>query len=154
MHLTVNGKSHQLDADPQMPLLWALRDVLNVKGPKYGCGVAACGACTVLIDGEPMRSCSVPLEDVQGEIITVEGLADTDGTLSQVQEAWMDLQVPQCGYCQSGQILAATALLKENPSPSSEDIDDAMSNICRCGTYPQIRNAIETIAAHNQKQEG
>jgi isoquinoline 1-oxidoreductase alpha subunit len=145
MKLTVNGEVREFDADPDMPLLWALRDILDIKGTKFGCGVAACGACTVLVDGFPVRSCSQAVGDTEGEIVTIEGLADGD-RLHAVQEAWLRHQVPQCGYCQSGQIMAAVALLEENPSPTDQDIDDAMTNLCRCGTYPRIRAAIHDAA--------
>ncbi len=147
MELKVNGKTLSLDTDPDMPLLWALRDVAGLTGTKFGCGIAQCGACAVLIDGEPVRSCVTPVSSVSGEITTIEGFAAEDGTLSAVQQAWVDGQVAQCGYCQSGQMLAATALLKANPSPTDADIDDAMSgNMCRCGTYPRIRAAIHAAA--------
>jgi isoquinoline 1-oxidoreductase alpha subunit len=147
MQLMVNGKSVEIDADPEMPLLWALRDIAGLKGTKFGCGVAACGACTVLIDGVPTRSCQTPLGDVTGQVTTIEGIADGD-KLHVVQQAWLEEQVPQCGYCQSGQILAAVALLAENPNPGDSDIDEAMSgNLCRCGTYPRIRAAIKRAAA-------
>ena len=146
MKLTVNGKNHTLDTEPEMPLLWALRDELNIKGPKFGCGVAQCGACTVLLNGEPVRSCSYPVSAAAGQkVITIEGLADKD-RLHAVQQAWIDHQVPQCGYCQGGQILAAVALLKKKPKPTDEDIDAAMSNICRCGTYARMRTAIHAVA--------
>lgn len=145
MKLTVNGQDREFDADPDMPLLWALRDLLDVKGPKFGCGVAACGACTVLVDGIPVRSCSQAVGDTQGEVVTIEGIANGD-KLHVVQEAWLRNQVPQCGYCQSGQIMAAVALLDENPAPTDQDIDDAMTNLCRCGTYPRIRAAIHDAA--------
>ncbi|WP_310610237.1 2Fe-2S iron-sulfur cluster-binding protein [Limnohabitans sp.] len=146
MKLTVNGKNHTLDTEPEMPLLWALRDELNIKGPKFGCGVAQCGACTVLLNGEPVRSCSYPVSAAAGQkVITIEGLADKD-RLHAVQQAWIDHQVPQCGYCQGGQILAAVALLKKKPKPTDEDIDAAMSNICRCGTYARMRTAIHAAA--------
>ncbi|GIL01617.1 MAG: isoquinoline 1-oxidoreductase subunit alpha [Alphaproteobacteria bacterium] len=146
MQLTVNGRSITIEADPQMPLLWALRDLAGLKGTKFGCGVAACGACTVLIDGVPTRSCVTPVGDVAGEVTTIEGIG-TPENLHVVQQAWIDEQVPQCGYCQSGQILAAVALLAERPNPSDADIDEAMSgNLCRCGTYPRIRAAIRRAA--------
>jgi isoquinoline 1-oxidoreductase alpha subunit len=144
--LTVNGKVHKVDVEPEMPLLWVLRDVLDVKGPKFGCGIAQCGACTVQLNGEPVRSCSYPVSAAAGKkIVTIEGLAPR-GRLHPVQQAWIDHQVPQCGYCQGGQILAAVALLKKNPNPSDSDIDDAMTNICRCGTYARIRTAIHAAA--------
>lgn len=147
MKLVVNGHSLDLDVDPEMPLLWALRDVAGVKGPKFGCGVAACGACTVVIDGIAVRSCSVPVGDVEGNVRTIDGLA-RNGELHPVQKAWMDDQVPQCGYCQAGQIMNAVALLEEIPDPSDAAIDDAMQgNLCRCGTYPRIRSAIKKAAA-------
>ncbi|MES0872024.1 isoquinoline 1-oxidoreductase, alpha subunit [Pseudovibrio denitrificans] len=143
--LTVNGQKQEIEADPEMPLLWALRDIMDIKGPKFGCGVAACGACTVLIDGEAVRSCSQPVGEVEGEITTIEGISQGD-ELHAVQQAWMKHSVPQCGYCQSGQIMAAVALLEENPDPSDEDISDAMTNLCRCGTYPKIKAAIKDAA--------
>ncbi|MEM7523485.1 MAG: (2Fe-2S)-binding protein [Pseudomonadota bacterium] len=146
MNLTINGTAHQIDAPEDMPLLWAIRDLVGLKGAKFGCGVQACGACSVLIDGEIARSCGVAVADAVGtEITTIEGLAE-DGELTAVQQAWIDAQVPQCGYCQSGQIIAATALLAETPNPTDEDIDAAMTNLCRCGTYPQIRAAIKRAA--------
>ena len=144
--LTVNGKPRQVDVEPEMPLLWVLRDVLDVKGPKYGCGIAQCGACTVHVNGEPVRSCSFPVSGAAGkQIVTIEGLAK-GGKLHPVQQAWIDNQVPQCGYCQGGQILAAVALLKKKPNPTDHDIDEAMTNICRCGTYARIRTAIHAAA--------
>ena len=147
MKLKVNGKAHELDIEPDMPLLWALRDELDIKGPKFGCGVAQCGSCTVLLNGEPVRSCSYPVSAAAGQqVITIEGLA-TQGKLPPVQQAWVDHQVPQCGYCQGGQMLAAVALLKKKPKPSDQDIDAAMTNICRCGTYARIRKAIHAVAA-------
>jgi isoquinoline 1-oxidoreductase alpha subunit len=147
MKLTVNGVSHEIDVEPEMPLLWALRDVLNLTGTKYACGIAACGACTVLVDGAPVRSCSLPVSALSegAAITTIEGLAE-GGTLSKVQAAWVALQVPQCGYCQSGQIMAATALLSATPKPTDDEIDAAMTNICRCGSYPRIRAAIHAVA--------
>jgi len=147
MRLTVNGKSIEIDADPDMPLLWALRDVAGIMGPKFGCGIAACGACTVVIDGSPVRSCALPVGDVTGEVTTIERLA-TGGELHPVQQAWLEEQVAQCGYCQAGQIMSAYALLEEIDDPSDEDIDNAMGgNLCRCGTYPRIRAAIHRAAA-------
>lgn len=147
MRLTVNGKAIDIDADPDMPLLWALRDLAGIKGPKYGCGIAACGACTVLIDGQPVRSCSQPVGGVEGEVTTIEGIS-AGGTLHAVQQAWLDQQVAQCGYCQSGQIMSAVALLEQVADPTDAEIDDAMAgNLCRCGTYPRIRAAIKKAAA-------
>lgn len=145
MKLNVNNHVHDIDVEPEMPLLWALREMLGMTGTKYGCGIAACGACTVHIDGAPVRSCSMPVSAVGNKrITTIEGLsADTSHA---VQKAWAKLDVPQCGYCQSGQIMAAVALLKAKPSPTDKDIDDAMSNICRCGTYQRIRAAIHVAA--------
>jgi isoquinoline 1-oxidoreductase alpha subunit len=147
MKIMVNGQSVEVGDDTQMPLLWALRDIAGMRGTKYGCGVAACGACTVLIDGQPTRSCQTAVGDVAGAVTTIEGIANGDA-LHPVQQAWLEEQVPQCGYCQSGQILAAVALLNETPNPNDEDIDSAMSgNLCRCGTYPRIRAAIKRAAA-------
>ena len=144
---TVNGKAVTFDAEPDTPLLWVLRENLGLTGTKFGCGVAACGACSVHVDGAITRSCSVPVSDVAGKAITtIEGLASADGTLHKLQQAWIDAQVPQCGYCQSGQIMAAAALLKSNARPSDADIDEAMTNICRCATYPRIRAAIRAAA--------
>jgi isoquinoline 1-oxidoreductase alpha subunit len=145
--LTINGKPHQVDADPRMPLLWVLRDTLGLTGTKYGCGIAQCGACTVHIGGVAMRSCQVPLSQVAGKpVTTIEGLAGADGRLHKVQQAWLDHDVPQCGYCQSGMIMAVAALLKDKPHPSDADIDGAITNICRCGTYQQVRQAIHAAA--------
>ncbi len=143
--LTVNGQKQEIEADPEMPLLWALRDIMDIKGTKFGCGIAACGACTVLIDGEAVRSCSQPVGEVEGEITTIEGISQGD-ELHAVQLAWMKHSVPQCGYCQSGQIMAAVALLEENPTPTDEDISRAMTNLCRCGTYPKIKAALKDAA--------
>ncbi|RDJ22032.1 (2Fe-2S)-binding protein [Bosea caraganae] len=145
--LTINGQSRQLDVADEMPLLWALRDAADLTGTKFGCGAAQCGACTVHVDGEPVRSCVTPVGDVVGkQITTIEGIAQ-DRVGSAVQAAWRELDVVQCGYCQSGQIMSATALLRENAAPSDSDIDDAMSgNICRCATYVRIRAAIHDAA--------
>ena len=146
MKLTINGKTHDVDVDPDMPLLWAIREHVGLTGTKYGCGVAQCGACTVHVDGSPMRSCSVPAGSVQGrKITTIEGLA-AGGTLHKVQKAWIEHEVPQCGYCQSGMIMAVAALLKAKPKPSDADIDAAVTNICRCGTFQQVREAIHAAA--------
>jgi isoquinoline 1-oxidoreductase alpha subunit len=143
--ITVNGTQHQLDIEPDTPLLWALRDVVGLTGTKYGCGIAQCGACTVHIDGQPMRSCSVPIESVDGATITtIEGLSP-DGK-HPVQQAWIAEDVPQCGYCQSGQIMAVAAFLKDHPSPTDADIDANITNICRCGTYERMRRAIHRAA--------
>ena len=145
--LNVNGKPYQADVDPRTPLLWVLRDTLGLTGTKYGCGIAQCGACTVHIDGVATRSCSVPVSSVAGkQITTIEGLA-VNGVLTKVQKAWLEHDVPQCGYCQSGMIMAVTALLKEKPRPSDADIDSAITNICRCGTYQQVRSAIHAAVA-------
>ena len=141
---TLNGKSQSVDVDPQMPLLWVLRDTLNMTGTKFGCGMALCGACTVHINGEATRSCITPISAVAGKkVTTIEGLSDEGN--HPVQQAWIEIDVPQCGYCQSGQIMAAAALLKRNAKP--KDIDEAMSNICRCGTYQRIRAAIHMAAS-------
>jgi len=147
MELTVNGSRHLVDVEDDMPLLWILRDVLGITGVKYGCGIAQCGACTVHMDGVAVRSCQVAAADVDGEILTIEGLGSPDA-LHAVQQAWIDHQVAQCGYCQSGQIMQAASFLDFNPDPSDADIDAAMSgNLCRCGTYPRIRAAVKTAAA-------
>jgi isoquinoline 1-oxidoreductase alpha subunit len=144
--LIVNGRPRQAAVEPEMPLLWVLRDELDVKGPKFGCGISQCGACTVLVDGEAVRSCTFPASEAAGKrIVTIEGLAQ-GGRLHVVQQAWIDQQVPQCGYCQGGQILAAVALLRKTPQPSDQDIDEAMTNICRCGSYARIRAAIHAAA--------
>jgi isoquinoline 1-oxidoreductase alpha subunit len=151
--LEVNGADREVDADPQMPLLWALRDVLKLTGTKYGCGKALCGACTVFVDGAPVRSCVTPVAAVAGrKITTIEGLS-ADGT-HPVQRAWIELNVVQCGWCQSGQILAAAALLEANKNPNDTEIDAAMDgNICRCGTYPRVRAAIKRAAAIQRGDE-
>ena len=151
MKLIVNNREFAIDADPAMPLLWALRDVIGLTGTKFGCGVGACGACTVHVNGEPVRSCSIPLSAAAGaDIVTIEGLAMSagiaDGGLHAVQAAWIDVQVPQCGYCQSGMIMAAAALLKKTPKPTDAEIDAAISNLCRCGTYPRVRRAIRSLS--------
>ena len=147
MELRVNGKTYPLDVEAEMPLLWALRDELGFTGPKYGCGIGMCGACTVHVDGVAVRSCSLQVGDVTGAVTTIEGLG-TPEALHAVQAAWVELQVAQCGYCQSGQIMSAAALLSANPDPSDGDIDDAMSgNLCRCGAYPRIRLAVKAAAA-------
>jgi isoquinoline 1-oxidoreductase alpha subunit len=147
MDLTINGTSHRVDLPDDMPLLWALRDGLNITSVKYGCGIAQCGACTVHIGGEAVRSCQVALADVWGEIITIEGLGTRDA-LHAIQAAWINHQVAQCGYCQSGQIMQAADLLARNPEPTDDDIDAAMSgNLCRCGTYPRIRAAVHAAAS-------
>ena len=139
----VNGKAVRFEGEPDTPLLWAIREELGLTGTKFGCGIQACGACSVHINGEITRSCGVPVSDVAGKsITTIEGIANPDGTLHAVQQAWVDAQVPQCGYCQSGQIMAAVALIKKAGKPSDAQIDEAMTNICRCGTYPRIRKAI------------
>ena len=143
--ITVNGTQHQLDIEPDTPLLWALRDVVGLTGTKYGCGIAQCGACTVHINGQPIRSCSVPIASVDGaSITTIEGLSP-DGQ-HPVQQAWIAEDVPQCGYCQSGQIMAVAAFLKDHPSPTDADIDANITNICRCGTYERMRRAIHRAA--------
>jgi isoquinoline 1-oxidoreductase alpha subunit len=144
--LTVNGRAHDIDVDSDMPLLWVLRETLGLLGTKYGCGIAQCGACTVHLDGIPTRSCSLPLSAVADKhITTIEGLA-RKGALHPVQQAWVDFDVPQCGYCQSGMIMSVVALLRDKPSPSDAAIDAAITNICRCGTYQRIRAAIHALA--------
>ena len=145
--LEVNGKMLTFDAQPDMPLLWVLRDLLHMTGTKFGCGMALCGACTVHVDGQPVRACTTQVSSVAGKkITTIEAMA-SDSVGKRVQAAWLELGVPQCGYCQPGQIMSAAALLKQNPQPKDEDIDQAMSgNICRCGTYPRIRAAIKRAA--------
>jgi isoquinoline 1-oxidoreductase alpha subunit len=143
---SVNGRTHQVDVDPSTPLLWVLREQVGLTGTKYGCGIAQCGSCTVHVDGAAMRSCSVPVSAVEGrQITTIEGLA-SGGTLHKVQKAWIEHDVPQCGYCQSGMIMAVVALLKDKPKPTDADIDAGITNICRCGTYQQVRAAIHAAA--------
>jgi isoquinoline 1-oxidoreductase subunit alpha len=145
--LTVNGETHDVDVDSDTPLLWVLRDTLGLVGTKFGCGAALCGACTVHIDGIPVRSCSLPVSAITDQqITTIEGL-EQNGALHPVQAAWLELDVPQCGYCQSGMIMAVTALLRDRPSPTDAEIDAAITNICRCGTYQRIRAAIHALAA-------
>jgi len=146
MELTINGKVHSVEVEETMPLMWVLRDVLNMTGTKYGCGVSSCGACSVMIDGVATRTCTLPIKSAIGkEITTIEGIGNQN-QLSAVQKAWIEHQVPQCGYCQSGMIVAAESLLNENPNPTDEDINKAITNICRCGTYNRIRAAIHTAA--------
>lgn len=150
MQLTVNGQTHVLDLEPEMPLLWVLRDALNLPGTKFGCGMALCGACTVHVDGAPVRSCVTPVGSVTGKVTTIEGLG-TPAALHAVQAAWIAHQVAQCGYCQSGQIMGAAALLRQNPAPTDADIDAALSgNLCRCGAYPRIRAAVHDAARRLQ----
>jgi isoquinoline 1-oxidoreductase alpha subunit len=145
--ITVNGRPYHLDVEPEMPLLWVLRDEIGLTGTKFGCGIAQCGACTVHVNGEAVRSCSVPAGSVDGsQVTTIEGLAGA-AALHPVQQAWLEGDVPQCGYCQSGQIMAAAAFLHATPNPSDADIDAAITNICRCGTYPRLRAAIHRAAA-------
>ena len=144
--LTINGKPYEVDVDPDTPLLWVIREWVGLTGTKYGCGIAQCGACTVHVDGVATRSCSIPAGAVtSNQITTIEGLAQ-GATPHPVQKAWLDNEVPQCGYCQSGMIMAVAALLKDNPKPSDDDIDGAITNICRCGTYQQVREAIHSAA--------
>jgi len=146
--LTINGKARDIDVDPNTPLLWALREQVGLTGTKYGCGIAQCGACTVHIDGVAVRSCSLPVSEAVGKrVTTIEGLAQ-NGVLHRVQKAWLEGDVPQCGYCQSGMIMAVAALLKEKPKPTDADINDAITNICRCGTFQQVRAAIHAAAAN------
>lgn len=145
MKLNVNGRVHDVNVEPDMPLLWVLRDELKMAGTKYGCGVSQCGACTVHVDGAPVRSCVTPVSTVAGKkVVTIEGLGGRG--LHKVQKAWIEHGVPQCGYCQTGMIMSAAALLAKNPKPSDADIDEAMSNMCRCGTYARVRGAIHALA--------
>ena len=152
--LNVNGKQYDVDVDPETPLLWVLREQIGLTGTKYGCGIAVCGACTVHINGEAQRSCSIPVSALTetDQIVTIEGLSEDSS--HPVQRAWLELEVPQCGYCQSGQIMAAAALLASTPNPTDEDIDAAMTNICRCGTYQRIRAAIHLAADYATKNAG
>ena len=153
MKIVVSGKEAEVDVSPEMPLLWVLRDELKITGPKYGCGIAQCGACTVHVDGVAVRSCQLAIGELDGNVTTIEGLG-TPSSLHVVQEAWIQHQVAQCGYCQSGQIMQAAALLNENPTPSDADIDEAMSgNLCRCGTYPRIKAAIKTASKQLSRGE-
>lgn len=146
MKLTINDKTHEVEVEENMPLLWFLRDELHLTGTKYGCGIGQCGACSVNIDGVVMRSCSLPVGQLEGmDIKTIESL-DLEGQINEIQKAWIEHQVPQCGYCQSGMIMAATQLLKDNPNPTDEEIDATMTNVCRCGTYNRVRAAIHTAA--------
>jgi isoquinoline 1-oxidoreductase alpha subunit len=145
LKLTVNGRTHDLDVEPQMPLLWVLRGELNLPATKYGCGIAVCGACTVLVDGEPVRSCALPVSAAVGsKIVTIEGLAEKG--LHRIQKAWIEHEVPQCGYCQTGMIMSAAALLAKHPQPTDADIDATLTNLCRCGTYARVRKAIHALA--------
>lgn len=147
IQLTVNGKVQKLDVEPEMPLLWALRDELKMHGTKYGCGVAQCGACTVHVDGEMVRACVTPVGSVAGKkVVTIEGLSKPG--LHKVQKAWIEHEVPQCGYCQTGMIMSAVALLQKTPKPTDAQIDAAMSNLCRCGTYARVRKAIHAVAGN------
>ncbi|HEC74114.1 MAG TPA: (2Fe-2S)-binding protein [Methylophaga aminisulfidivorans] len=153
MKLTINGETRDVDVPSETPILWTLRDVLGMTGTKFGCGKALCGACTVMLDGSPIRSCVTPISAAENKKITTIEAVSEEKAGQAIQAAWQEMAVPQCGYCQSGQIVAATALLRDNPNPSDQDIDQAMSgNICRCGTYTRIRDAIKQAAA--QQQEG
>jgi len=152
--LTVNGETHEVDVRPEMPLLWVLRDKLKLTGTKFGCGIAQCGACTVHVDGVAVRSCTLPVSAVKGRVTTIEGLAD-GADLHPLQAAWIEHDVPQCGYCQSGQIMSAAALLATNPQPSDSEIDAALAgNYCRCGTYVRIRSAVHTAASFHDAGKG
>lgn len=150
INFTVNGKQHSIDVDPDTPLLWVIRDSLGLTGTKFGCGIAYCGACTVHVNGKAERSCAMPVSSVEGAAITtIEGLAQ-GGELTAVQKAWLDQQVPQCGYCQSGMIMAVSALLAEKPHPTSDEVDEAITNICRCGTFARVRKAIHTLTTNGE----
>ena len=150
MELTINGTSYNVDVEPNMPLLWVLRDELNLTGTKYGCGVAFCGACTVHLNGQPVRSCVLPASAVAGQsITTIEGITVTDA-LTKIQQAWVDHQVPQCGYCQSGMIMAVEGLFKKNASPTEEELEATITNICRCGTYQRVKEAVLKLAKENK----
>ena len=145
LKLNVNGKVHQVDVEPEMPLLWVLRDHLNLTGAKYGCGISVCGACTVHVDGAPVRSCTMSAANAVGKkIVTIEGLSENG--LHRLQQAWIDHEVPQCGYCQTGMIMSAAALLAKKPQPTDAEIDESMTNLCRCGTYARVRKAIHAVA--------
>ena len=145
LELNVNGRAHRIDVEPEMPLLWALRDHLNLPGTKYGCGISACGACTVHVDGQAVRSCTLPVADAVGKrIVTIEGLSQAG--LHRIQQAWIEHEVPQCGYCQPGMMMSAAALLAANPKPTDAEIDAAMTNLCRCGTYARVKKAILALA--------
>lgn len=146
MDITINGVTHQVDVEPDTPLLWVLRDTLGMTGTKYGCGQALCGACTVLIDGEATRSCSTPVDSVQGKAVTTIEAVQDDPIGQKVVEAWVEQQAPQCGYCQSGQVMAATALLKQTPHPTDDEVVAAMGNLCRCGSYTAIKAAVRQVA--------
>jgi isoquinoline 1-oxidoreductase alpha subunit len=152
--LNINGKAQEVDVDPSTPLLWALREQVGLTGTKYGCGIARCGSCTVLVDGTAVRTCVIPVSAVQGtKITTIEGLA-VNGVLTKVQKAWLDLEVPQCGYCQSGMIMAVAALLAKNAAPTDAEIDAAITNLCRCGTYERVRRAIRSLAPGGELHHG
>jgi isoquinoline 1-oxidoreductase subunit alpha len=145
LELKVNSRIHRVDVEPEMPLLWVLRDHLNLHGAKYGCGISLCGACTVLVDGDAVRSCSLPVAQAAGKsIVTIEGLSQQG--LHRIQEAWIEHQVPQCGYCQTGMIMSAAALLAKKPQPTDADIDETLTNLCRCGTYARVKQAIHSAA--------
>ncbi len=144
-NLTINGAAHDIDVEGEMPLLWVLRDVVGLTGTKYGCGISACGACTVHINGQAMRSCSLPIKDVSGPITTIEGLSPDSS--HPLQKAWIAKQVPQCGYCQSGMIMAVAALVAKNPKPSDTELAETVTNICRCGTYDRVREAVASLAS-------